>query len=259
MTDPTVADGRRRLVPLILTVVVLVGLIGWYLLGTPSTTQVEPAPSVTISSTLAIPSPVVPSPSSSPSSSPSLSATPAASVAPASSAAPATAAAQKCPATTPDGFVPVRYEIERFSTDEKVVALGLDADGAIAAPPKSEPSMASWWNQGPLAGADAGKTVFSIHTYRRGGALGNQMYKGGQSSLQPGDRIILHGAGGEVACYDFVEAKKLFVEDYDPNSNVMVDFEGDPLLTMIICWDHRKGTDDWDSRVLFYAKPVVED
>ena len=137
------------------------------------------------------------------------------------------------------------------------MALGVDSDGAIAAPPKSEPSMASWWNQGPRAGADAGKTVFSIHTYRKGGALGNKLFQGGQSALQPGDRIILHGADGEVACYDFVEAKKLFVEDYDPNSDVMVDFEGDPLLTMIICWDHRKGTDEWDSRVLFYAKPVV--
>ncbi len=158
-----------------------------------------------------------------------------------------------------EGFEPVRYEIQRFEVDEKVVSLGLDAEGAIAAPPKSEPRMASWWNQGPAAGVTKGKTVFSIHTYRRGGALGNQMYEGGQNQLQPGDRIVVHGRQGEVACYDFVEAKKVFVEDYDPESDTMVDFEGNPLLTMIICWDHRAGTDVWDSRVFFYAAPYVGD
>ena len=160
---------------------------------------------------------------------------------------------------TAEGFEPVRYEIERFGTDETVVSLGLDADGYIAAPPKSEPRMASWWNQGPRAGVEAGKTVFSIHTYRNGGALGNQLFEGGQSALQPGDRIVLHGPEGQVACYDFLEAKKVFVSDYDPESNVMVDYDGDPLLTMIICWDHLKGTDDWDSRVFFYAAPYIGD
>ena len=105
----------------------------------------------------------------------------------------------------------------------------------------------------------AGKTVMSIHTYRKGGALGNEMFEGGKSALQPGDRIVLHGPDGQVACYDFLEAKKIDVTDYDPESDVMVDYEGDPLLTMIICWDHRKGTDEWDSRVFFYAKPYVGD
>ena len=155
--------------------------------------------------------------------------------------------------------MPVRYEIEPFNSDEKVVSLGVDQDGSIAAPPLNEPRMASWWNEGPRAGSDAGKVVLSIHTYRKGGALGNQLYKGGQSALQPGDRIILHGAEGEVACYEFVEAKKVFVSDYDPSSSDMVDYDGDPLLNMIICWDFVKGSKDWDSRVFFYAKPVVGD
>ena len=242
----SVTGGRRRFVVLIVTVVVLVGLLGWFVLRTPSTTQVEPAPSAT---TPAIPS--SPSPSASVSAS-------VASPSP-SSSTPQVSPTGQCPPTSPEGFVPVRYEIERFGTDEEVVSLGLDEDGAIAAPPKSEPNMASWWNEGPRGGADVGKTVLSIHTYRKGGALGNKMYEGGQSSLQPGDRIVLHGANGEKACYDFVESKKLFVKDYDPYSDVMVDFEGDPLLTMIICWDHREGTDDWDSRVLFYSTPVVGD
>lgn len=254
VTTSPLAHGRRVLAPIILTVVVLVGLLAWWVLRPAPTTQVEPAPSVSIST------PRAPASSPTPPPSPSVAAEPSPSIVEsvaATSSAPATTPAGACPAPTPEGFVPVRYEIERLGTDESVVSLGLDGDGAIAAPPKSEPSMASWWNEGPTAGADAGKTVLSIHTYRRGGALGNALFEGGKSALQPGDRITLHGANGEVACYDFVEATKVFVEDYDPSSDVMVDFDGDPLLTMIICWDHRRGTDEWDSRVFFYAKPVV--
>lgn len=156
-----------------------------------------------------------------------------------------------------EGFVPERYTMTNPQVDADVISLGLDADGAIAAPPKNQPKTASWWNQGPLAGSEQGKVVLSIHTYRNGGAVGNEMYANGSNQLQAGDLITLYGTDGEVACYEFVEAKKVWVEDYDPDSDVMVDFEGDPLLTIIICWDHVAGTDDWDSRIFFYAKPVV--
>ncbi len=154
-------------------------------------------------------------------------------------------------------FEPVRYTMDTPAADASVVSLGLDADGAIAAPPKDQPTTASWWNQGPRAGASVGKTVLSIHTYRNGGAQGNRMYEGGQTQLSHGDLIKLYGTDGEVACYEFVEATKVWVEDYDPDSDVMVDFDGDPLLTIIICWDHVAGTDDWASRIFFYAQPVT--
>lgn len=197
---------------------------------TPTPTAADPPPSAT-------PSPSVSATTSSPSPSPSPTGI--------------------CSAPTAAGFVPVRYEIDRLGSDEEVVSLGLAKDGSIAAPPLDQARMASWWNQGPRAGSEAGKVVLSIHTYRRGGALGNALYEGGKSALQPGDRIILRGAAGEVACYEFVEAKKILVADYDPASDDMVDFDGAPLLNMIICWDYVKGSKEWDSRVFFYAKQVV--
>ncbi len=247
MTSESVFSDRRRITALVVAVVLLVGVITWLALRSPATTSVEPqvAATIAVSSTAPSPSLVTSAPVSSTPSEPPASPTP--------------SPTGFCQPMTDEGFEPVRYEIERFKTDEEVVSLGVDADGAIAAPPKSEPRTASWWNQGPAAGTDAGKTVLSIHTYRSGGALGNQMFEGGQSRLEPGDRIILRGPLGEVACYDFVEAKKVFVKDYDPSSDTMVDFDGTPLLTMIICWDHRKGTDLWDSRVFFYAQPHVGD
>ena len=87
---------------------------------------------------------------------------------------------------------------EKFVLDEegrrtyKTGDLGrFDENGNIAAPPKNLSHTASWWNAGPKPGSDAGKAVISVHTYRNGGALGNdyrlqhmQMHAGGQRLRQ---------------------------------------------------------------------------
>lgn len=177
--------------------------------------------------------------------------------APSTTAATTSSAAAGGCSTTTGSFVPNRFTIDALNADEPVVALGQDAEGNIAAPPLDEPRMASWWNEGPRPGSDAGKAVLSIHTYRNGKALGNEMWAGEQSELKPGDLIKLYGPNGEVQCYEFTETKKVFVKDYDPNSDVMVDFEGDPMLAIIICWDFDAKTENWDSRIFFYGKPVA--
>ena len=130
-------------------------------------------------------------------------------------------------------------------------------NGNIAAPPKNLSHTASWWNAGPKPGSDAGKAVISVHTYRNGGALGNEMYSDEDGpALQPGDIIRLTSKKGKVQCYEFTGATKVWVKDYDPDSDDMVDFHGDPQLLIIICWDFNKETEDWDSRIFFHATPV---
>lgn len=182
--------------------------------------------------------------------------------APSADASSAPAAQYECTTAT-EGFEPVRYTFEGgLTVDEKVLALGEDENGNIAAPPPAEKRTASWWSNGPKPGPTEGKAVLSIHTYRNGGALGNEMYEGGESRLKPGDLIKLYSSDGEVACYEFTEAKKVWVDEYDPDSDVMIDFEGAPELAMIICWDfdgsadEDAGEDPWKSRVFFYGSLV---
>ncbi len=169
-----------------------------------------------------------------------------------------TPAEEKCQPINAEGFVPTRFVIPKLGADEEVLALGVNEEGAIEAPPKNLPRTAAWWNQGPRPGSDKGKTVFSIHSYRTGKALGNEMFSNGESQLKPGDRLDVYGVNGEKACYEYVEAKKIEVADYDPDSDVMVDFEGDPLLTAITCTDFEGDSEIWKSRVFFYFKPVTE-
>lgn len=179
---------------------------------------------------------------------------------PTASASATAAAGFECTTAT-EGFVPVRYTFEgNLPVDETVISVGEDEDGNIGAPPPAEKRTAAWWENGPLPGPTEGKTVLSIHTYRNGGALGNEMYEGGKSQLKDGDVIKLHGANGEVACYEFADAQRVMVDEYDPDSDVMVDFEGDSEVVIIICWDfdpnanEEAGEDPWESRVFFHGK-----
>lgn len=225
----------------VLTIVVAVALVAavaTWLVIRPSEPSVGPTPSPT---SVMVPPSATPSQSVSPSSVPSTT---------------ADAKYADCDPIDAEGFVPDTFRMDNPEADERVLSLGLDADGNIAAPPMDQPRTASWWNQGPRPGSDSGKVVMSIHTYRNGGALGNEMYDDAGANLVPGDLIKIEGADGRTACYEFVEASKIWVDEYDVDSDVMVDFEGDPLLTMVICWDFDRETEIWDSRILFYAEPV---
>ena len=228
---------------MVVAVIVVLSLSVWWVTR-PRETAVAPTP--TPSTVAASPSP-----------------TQATSSAPATSAAPkpitvssAPSAFAGCDAIDEEGFVPTSFEMQNPPAQEPVLSLGRDADGNIAAPPPDAARTASWWNEGPRPGSDAGKVVLSIHTYRNGGALGNEMYANGEAQLEAGDLIRLKGADGRTACYEFVEAKKVWVEDYDPNSDVMVDYAGDPMLAIVICWDFDRSTEIWESRIFFYGKPV---
>ena len=92
--------------------------------------------------------------------------------------------------TAKKGFVPTSFTMEGFDVEYPIMSLNVDENGNIAAPPKNLSHTASWWNAGPKPGSDAGKVVISVHTYRNGGALGNEMYSDDDGpALQPGDII----------------------------------------------------------------------
>ncbi|MCG6566195.1 class F sortase [Tessaracoccus sp. ZS01] len=240
---------RRRSARLLVLLAAVVGVIALLVFaltrgGAPAAGPAAPASSSPApASTTALPSPAPATPSASPAGQAPPSGNP---------------ALAECTAVS-DGFVPQRFTIESLGADERVIALNLDKDGNIAAPPFDQPRTASWWSGGPKPGAAHGKAVLSIHTYNPSlpPALGNEMYEGGRSQLEPGDVIKLYGSDGQVQCYEYTEAVKVWVEDYDPDSDVMVDFEGAPQLAIVICWDYEASTKAWDSRILFYADPVV--
>ncbi len=192
------------------------------------------------------------------------SASPAASASPSGEAialgesqAPVASPSTTCMAPAGNGFVPAKYAIEKIGAEADVIALDTDENGNIAAPPKDQPKTASWWDKGPAPASEQGQVVLSIHTYRNGGAVGNDMYSDEGPKLQPGDVLKLWDAQGNLACYEFVKAEKIALEDFDKDSNKLVRIDGDPGLAIIICWDFQKDTEEWNSRVFFHFKPVT--
>ncbi|HSO68477.1 MAG TPA: class F sortase [Arachnia sp.] len=250
-TPPQQTRSRLPLLIVLAAALVVVALIALMIprgeeteaLPVPATTSPVPAASARPSASTASPSPSV-----------SASPLPAS---PSPAAGPATLGTATPDCTDPAaGFVPTRFAIPAVGADERVVSLNLDEEGNIAAPPKDEPRTASWWNAGPMPGADAGKALLSIHTYRTGKALGNELYADGEPQLKAGDLIKLYGDDGVVQCYEFSSSTKVWVADYDPDSDVMVDFDGAPQLAIIICWDYNRSSGAWDSRIFFYGTPV---
>ncbi len=219
-----------------------------------TTTMPAPAPTSVSAGPSASPS-ASPTPSLSPATSPSPGPTARPSALPRPSARPTDVRSQPC--TTPtEAFRPTSYTLERVDAHERVIPMHVQG-GNVPSPPKRDRRSAGWWQDGPAPGAGRGKVVLTIHTYRPGlrPALGNELYAGGHSALRPGDLLKMHGADGQIACYEYVEAPRIKVSDYDPDSGVMIDRGGPASAVIVICWDHRNG--NWDSRVMFQFRAVT--
>lgn len=151
---------------------------------------------------------------------------------------------------------PVRFQVPARGVDAAMLSLGVDEKGAAASPPKDEPTTVGWFNEGPRVGSDRGHAVLTAHTYRNGGALGNLLYEP-STGLEPGDIIKIKDAQGRTQCYRYTHSLKVWVDEYDPYSTIIYDFNGKPQVVIVVCWDFDWDTRVWKSRVIFYAEPLA--
>nr|WP_076389675.1 class F sortase [Vaginimicrobium propionicum] len=147
---------------------------------------------------------------------------------------------------------PVKFEIAGTDRSLPIVSLGLDADGAAQAPPTDQPYTIAWFNEGPRPGSDQGKVTLSSHTYRFGGAFGNDLLNG---ELKGGEIIKISDADGNLACYKYVSSTHIMEADYDENSDILYAETGDPQIALIVCTDPTS-TGEWLGRMIYYADLV---
>lgn len=167
---------------------------------------------------------------------------------------PKTSVPAGCSATQQPISNPKSFSIARLGVTSRMLSLGYDG-GAPAAPPLGSATAKTdvgWFNQGPKLGAAKGNAILTVHTYHVGGALGNRL----QSSLKVGDQVQLTDATGVTLCYTYERSTKVWVSSYDPSSTVLFNPNGSPQAVIVICWDYDYSTRDWDSRLLFYLKPM---
>lgn len=159
-----------------------------------------------------------------------------------------------CPSDPQPLTNPVSMTLISQQLELPMISLGLDAEGAPAAPPGNEGYTVAWYNGGPLIGSDHGRAVLTSHTFHRGGALGNDLNNG---LVKVGDLIKFTDAYGNTACYRYSGSLRILVADYDPESDVLYDFSGAPQLALVVCSDYTSSGEAL-GRVIHYADLVTE-
>lgn len=165
----------------------------------------------------------------------------------------------ECPTEPHPITNPVSFRVLSHDIDLPMISVGLDADGAAGAPPGNESHMVAWFNEGPAVGSQVGKVVLTSHTFQFGGAFGNELNDG---LLEVGDVILITDASGESACYSYSGNTHIFVADYDPDSDIVYDYEGEPQFALVVCSDYT-ATGETLGRIIYYGdlmgkQPEVE-
>lgn len=97
--------------------------------------------------------------------------------------------------------------------------------------------------------------MLSSHTFQYGGALGNQLNNG---LLSLGDIVKISGSDGSAACYRYSGSTHVMVADYDPTSDILYDYYGDPKFALIVCSDYTSGGDAL-GRMIYYGDLIGGD
>jgi hypothetical protein len=160
--------------------------------------------------------------------------------------------------TTGNEFVPTKFSFQSHDVNLDVISVGWE-NGAAAAPPADRGMTWAWFNEGPKPGSSQGKVLLSGHTWLNNNkSIGNQLNYG---LLTPGDYMVIADDSGNSACYQYTDAIRVFVADYNPEttSQVIYDNEGAPQLAMVVCsnWDHT--LQQHMSRAIYYANLVITD
>lgn len=157
--------------------------------------------------------------------------------------------------TATEGFKPTTLTIDAMGVESHVVSVGYDQDGNPGAPDPNDAYGTAWFNGSASPGSPEGTTMLNIHTYRNGGALGNDLLDN-----LPDDALLkVTGEDGEVACFQVYEEVKIWVDSYSedsPEAHRLHAETGEPNVAIVVCDDFDWGAEEWDSRVIWYAKRV---
>ncbi|MET9323995.1 class F sortase [Streptomyces sp. NPDC003038] len=128
------------------------------------------------------------------------------------------------------GARPQRVDIPSIGVQAPVISRGLDADGAIEAPPYDRPGTVGWWGGGVQPGA-AGAALMVGHVDTRSKPA--VFY--GLSSAQPGDKVRVVRADGSVAEFTIEDIRVYERAGFDPHKAYGQRIKGRAELRLVTC------------------------
>ncbi|WP_343244888.1 class F sortase [Streptomyces sp. SID14478] len=123
---------------------------------------------------------------------------------------------------------PLRVSVPAIHVDAPLMALALQADGRLAAPPENDRNLAGWWAGGPAPGT-RGTSIIAGHVDIPTGPAA--FYDLG--ALHPGMKINVSRADGRTAHFTIDSIDVYNADDY-PDDKVYAD-TGRPELRLITC------------------------
>jgi hypothetical protein len=145
---------------------------------------------------------------------------------------------------------PVRVVIPSLGVDARVLTVGLDERGAIAAPPIGQADRAAWYAGGPAPGQDGAAVIVGHVDDERGPAV---FHRAGE--LPPGARIEVTRRDRAVVVFEVTE-----VRSYD-KSYLPAEVYGDgrePALRLITCGGRWVGGETgYTDNVVVFARLVT--
>jgi sortase (surface protein transpeptidase) len=148
----------------------------------------------------------------------------------------------------PNGVTPVRLVVPGIGVDADVVELGLEEDGTMEVP--TDFAQTGWFRPGPRPGR-VGPAVIAGHVDDRSGpAVFFRL-----SELEAGDRIEVHGEGGELVVFE-VTGSEQHPKDAFPTERVYRGTPGAELRLITCGGDFDRDVGSYRDNVIVYAERV---
>ncbi|MER6110332.1 class F sortase [Streptomyces hirsutus] len=143
--------------------------------------------------------------------------------------------------------VPSRVRIPTIQVDAPVMAVGLDAEGWVEAPPPEDPNLAGWFTGG-VAPGEKGTAVVVGHVDN---GLGPTVFYG-LGSLEKGNRVEVEREDGKTAVFE-IYGIEVFAKNDFPGDRVY-NSKGSSELRVITCGGGFTQQDGYDGNVVVFAR-----
>ncbi|WP_406723932.1 class F sortase [Streptomyces sp. GD-15H] len=143
--------------------------------------------------------------------------------------------------------VPGQVRIPAIQVDAPVMAVGLDAEGWVDAPPPEDPNLTGWFTGGVTPGEKGTAVVVGHVDNARGPAV---FY--GLGALKKGDRVEIARKDGKTAEFE-IYGVEVFAKNDFPGDRVY-NSKGTAELRVITCGGGFTQQDGYDGNVVVFAR-----
>lgn len=143
--------------------------------------------------------------------------------------------------------VPVRVTIPAILVDAPVIPVGVDEDGAVAAPPPQDANLAGWFERAVTPGEQGTAVVVGHVDNSRGPAV---FYALG--ALEPGNHVEIRREDGRTAVFEVYDVQVVAKKNF-PGERVY-GATGSPELRVITCGGRYTEQSGYESNVVVFAR-----